>query len=59
MKPEKENLRLDEVAEILRISRSTIYRMIDNGDLPAFKLPNRRSWLVKKETIEKILAETE
>lgn len=29
-------LRPDEVAEILRVSISTIYRLIDAGKLPAF-----------------------
>ena len=32
-----EILTLDEVAERLRISKKTVYKMVRSGDLPAFK----------------------
>ena len=39
-------LTLREFCELTRISISTAYRMIRNGDLPAVKLNNGRHWKV-------------
>ena len=55
MIPGKEMLRTDEAAAVLRVSRSTMYRMIDMGDIPATKPKNRRGWLIKANDIQKYL----
>ena len=39
-------LTLREFCELTRISISTAYRMIRNGDLPAVELNNGRHWKV-------------
>ena len=46
-----------EVAKYLRVSRSLIYRMAREGQIPALKVG--RKWLFRKETIEHWLAERE
>lgn len=46
-----------EVAKYLRVSRSLIYRMAREGQIPALKVG--RKWLFRKETIEQWLAERE
>lgn len=53
--PDKDYLRPDEVADVMRRSRSTIYRMIDNGDMPAYKPKNRRGLLIKREDVIKAI----
>jgi len=44
------NLLLDEVAQVLRCSRRTIYRLIYDGELPAFRV--RGSLRVPESAIE-------
>ena len=46
----KRNLRIDEAAELLSCSRSTIYRMIEEGQLSAFRI--RTALRVPLESIE-------
>lgn len=46
-----------EVAKYLRVSRSLIYRMAREGQIPALKVG--RKWLFRKETIEQWLSERE
>ena len=41
--PDKELFRPDEIADYLRVSRSTIYMWIDHGHLKAEKFPGERS----------------
>lgn len=36
--PDKPNLRPQEVADFLQVNLSTVYRLIDENELPAFKL---------------------
>ena len=55
MIPEKELLRVDEVAAILRVSTQTIYRRIDEGNIPAGKLAGGRRLLVKRSDLIKII----
>ncbi len=41
---------LEEVAEILKISVSTVRNLIDRGELKAFKAGNQ--WRVRKEDLD-------
>ena len=43
-------LRLEEVANYLRLSRKTVYRMARSGKLPAFKAANH--WRVQRADLE-------
>ena len=47
----------EEVAKYLRVSRSLIYRMAREGQIPALKVG--RKWLFRKETIEQWLSQRE
>jgi len=46
-----EFITVDEIAEYLRISRMTVVRMIEKGELPALKIG--RQWRIQKEDFEK------
>ena len=46
-------LTVKQMAEILQVSQRTIYRMIDSGKLPAYKLD--RDWRIAKEDINQFL----
>jgi len=46
-------LTVKQMAEILQVSQRTIYRMIDSGKLPAYKLD--RDWRIAKEDIDQFL----
>jgi excisionase family DNA binding protein len=46
-----EVMTLDEVAKYLRMGQSTIYKLVNNGDLPAFKIGG--SWRVQRELLQK------
>ncbi len=46
---ENEVLKLAEVAKILRVCNTTINRMAQRGEIPAFKIGNR--WRFDKEKI--------
>ena len=37
---QNELLRVTDVARLLRLSRATIYRLVDHGELPAFRIGN-------------------
>jgi excisionase family DNA binding protein len=45
-----ELLTLPEVASILRISNSTVYKLIHDVDLPAMKVANK--WRINVEQLE-------
>ena len=47
---------VEQVAEILRISRSTAYRCVETGELPSVRL--RRRILIPAEAIEALLSGT-
>jgi excisionase family DNA binding protein len=40
-----------EVCEYLRVSRQTLYRMLERGDIPAFR--SRADWRFNIETINR------
>lgn len=44
--------KVEEVAEILKVSKKTIYRMIKSGKLKAVKVGQ---WRIKKEDLNKLL----
>jgi len=46
-----ELLTLGELAEYLKISKHTLYKMVEKGKLPALKIANQ--WRFKKEDINK------
>jgi excisionase family DNA binding protein len=41
----------DEVCELLRIHRTTLYRLLKAGDIPAFRIGS--DWRFQREAIEK------
>ena len=43
-----------KAAELLRVSQSTLWRWIDQGKLPAFRIGQRRV-LVKRDDLEKLI----
>jgi excisionase family DNA binding protein len=46
-----ELLTANELADFLRIHRSTVYRLLRNGQLPAFRVGN--DWRFSRDLIEK------
>lgn len=48
-----ELLTLEELAEYLKISKHTLYKMVEKGKLPALKIANQ--WRFKKKKIEEWL----
>jgi excisionase family DNA binding protein len=50
-------MRLKEVAEYLRMSPMTIYRMAKRGDIPCFKVGDE--WRFRLEAIEQWILEKE
>lgn len=46
-----ELLTLEELADYLKISKYTLYKMVEKGKLPALKIANQ--WRFKKEDINK------
>lgn len=51
----KQVFRPDEVAQILALSRRTVYRMIRDGRLPGVK-GDSSPWRITRETLERLLA---
>lgn len=49
----KENLTVKDVAEYLNRSETTIYNMLNNGDLPGIKLGGK--WIVRKRDLDTFL----
>jgi len=43
---------LDEVAEELSTSRSQVYALVRNGDLPALKIGGRGQWRVERAALD-------
>lgn len=48
---------IDEVADYLRVSRTTVYTLVREGKLPASKVG--REWRVKTEDVDKYLQENQ
>jgi excisionase family DNA binding protein len=51
---EEQYLTVAEAAVLLKVSRSTLWRWIDQGDLPAYRLGRRRV-LIRREDVEKLI----
>ncbi|MBC7194324.1 MAG: helix-turn-helix domain-containing protein [Caldisericia bacterium] len=47
----EELLTLEELAKYLKISKHTLYKMLERGKIPAFKIANQ--WRFKKSDIDK------
>ena len=52
-KEESEFLTIDEVAERMRVARSTVYRMAQKGELPATKFG--RAWRFNRKKFDEHL----
>jgi excisionase family DNA binding protein len=50
---ENEVLTIKEVARALRVSEDTVRRMIDSGELQAFKVHNQ--WRVRKDVLDRFM----
>lgn len=48
-----ELLTLEELAQYLKISKPTLYKMVENDRIPALKIANQ--WRFKKEDIDRWL----
>ncbi|MFP7696274.1 helix-turn-helix domain-containing protein [Trueperella sp. LYQ143] len=46
-----------EVAELTRVSRMTVYRMVHSGELPAVRISN--SYRVPRSAVEQLLAQAD
>lgn len=53
----KKNLHIDEVSEILGCSKSTVYRIITEGDLKAFQLRNGGTLRIPASELERFQKE--
>ena len=53
--PRVRYLTVAEVAEVMRLSRMTVYRFVQRGDLPAVRVG--RSYRVPADALERFLAE--
>jgi len=49
----EELLTLEELAKYLKISKPTLYKMVEKGKIPALKVANQ--WRFKKEDINRWL----
>ena len=49
----KQILTLNEVAEYLKISTSSVYKLARNGKIPAFKVLNK--WRFDRDLIDKLI----
>lgn len=48
-------LTLDEMAEILNISRAQAYALVRSGDLPAIKLGGRGQWRIELRVLDEFV----
>ena len=55
MKDSNNLLTVAEICNLLKLSKSSVYRMISDGTLRRFELPGVHKVLVKKEDIERLL----
>ena len=49
-----ELMTIDEVSKFLRVHRSTVYRLVRNGELPAFKVGDQ--WRFNKSQVDQWLS---
>ena len=48
-------LKIREVADYLKVTERTLYRLVQEGKLPAFKVGN--SWRFRREDLERWISE--
>jgi len=53
--PIQEILTIREVADYLKVTQRTLYRLVQDGKLPAFKVGN--SWRFRREDLERWISE--
>jgi excisionase family DNA binding protein len=46
----REIMTAEELAQLLRVNRTTIYRLLKNGDIPAFRVG--KDWRFQREAVE-------
>lgn len=56
LKFKKKNLRVDEVGDEMNISRSTVYRLIADGHLTAFRLRPNGDLRITRESLDKYIS---
>ncbi len=54
-KPQRLTYSVDEVAEVLGISRSKTYELVARGEIPALQLSGRRK-LIARKTVEQLVS---
>ncbi|MCX5894842.1 MAG: helix-turn-helix domain-containing protein [Proteobacteria bacterium] len=50
MQENSEIMTINEVADFLKLSKITIYKLVQKGDIPAFRVGN--SWRFQRDKIE-------
>jgi excisionase family DNA binding protein len=50
----REIMTAEELAQLLRVNRTTIYRLLKTGDIPAFRVG--KEWRFKREEVERWIA---
>lgn len=53
--PESDILSLPEACKFLRVHRNTLYKLIRDGELPAFRLMQGGRWRFRKRDLEQWL----
>ena len=46
---EDERLTVSETANVLGVSEKTVRRLIDEGDLPAYRPTPRKTWVLRRD----------
>ena len=54
LKDSSQIMTVEEVAEFLKLSKITVYKLVKKGDLPGFRVGN--SWRFRRETIAGIVS---
>jgi excisionase family DNA binding protein len=55
MASDHEVLTIEEVSDLLRIHRSTVYKLTRNGKIPSFRIGS--DWRFRRDAIERLIAE--
>lgn len=53
-----ENLTIEQVALILKLSKQTVWKRCKWGQLPAFKILPSRKWYVSRKELEKFIRDS-
>ena len=53
VKDSSQIMTVEEVADFLKLSKITVYKLVKKGDLPGFRVGN--SWRFRRETIAGII----